>query len=287
MARAAATTRGVSPRGIVAAVTSGMYRMIDFRRNKDGVPAVVASIEYDPNRSARIALLHYVDGEKRYILAPEGLQGGRPVDERRRRAADGRQLPAADARFRSAWRFTTSSCSRAAAASCAGRPASAATLAAREADWAQITLPSGEIRRIPAACRATIGTIGNSEHMNIVIGKAGRNRWMGHRPHVRGTAMNPDRPSARWWRRSHQGRSSSGQPDGQVWPRAAARASVASRRTRRSFVVASRVVMASSSCDKAAYKLPVTNSKFKNASVRPTTAALGHMNAGRIDGKIT
>jgi large subunit ribosomal protein L2 len=165
-------------------------RQIDFRRNKDGVPAVVNSIQYDPNRTARIALLHYVDGEKRYILAPEGLKAGDPV-------VSGADAPAA-----------VGNCLPLSAIPVGmdihsiemlpGRggvlcrsAGIRATLAARDADWAQINLPSGEVRRVPAACRATIGTVGNSDHMGIVLGKAGRKRWMGRRPHVRGTCMNP------------------------------------------------------------------------------------------------
>ncbi len=167
------------------------FRLIDFRRNKDDIPAVVNSIQYDPNRSARIALLHYADGEKRYILAPEGLKEGDKVQSGPDAPpAVGNCLPLT---HDSAWDWTstTSRCSPAAAACCAARLASSATLAARDADWAQINLPSGEIRRVPAACRATIGSIGNADHMGIVLGKAGRKRWMGRRPHVRGTAMNP------------------------------------------------------------------------------------------------
>lgn len=165
-------------------------RLIDFRRSKDGVPAVVNSIQYDPNRTARIALLHYVDGEKRYILCPEGLKVGDQV-------LSGKDAPA-----------SVGNCLPLSAIplgmdvhciemlpGCGGvlcRSAGVrATLAARDAGWAQINLPSGEIRRVPAECRATIGTIGNSEHMGIVLGKAGRKRWMGIKPHVRGTAMNP------------------------------------------------------------------------------------------------
>ena len=154
------------------------------------MPAKVDSIQYDPNRTARIALLHYADGEKRYIVAPHGLKAGDMV-------MSGAEAPptvgnACRCRtFRWAPQFTTSNCKPAAAACLCRSAGTSATLMAREAGWAQITLPSGEIRRIPSACRATIGEIGNADRMNIVIGKAGRNRWMGRRPHVRGTAMNP------------------------------------------------------------------------------------------------
>ena len=167
-----------------------IYRVIDFRRNKDGVPAKVAYIEYDPNRSARIALLHYADGEKRYILAPEGLKVGdkvqsgldvepnvgnaMPLDK----ISPGTQVHCIEMQPGSGGQLCRT----------AGVHA---VMNAREGKWAQITLPSGEVRRLPSSCRATIGVIGNADHINISIGKAGRKRWMGRRPHVRGVAMNP------------------------------------------------------------------------------------------------
>jgi large subunit ribosomal protein L2 len=166
------------------------YRLIDFRRNKDGVPARVNSIEYDPNRSARIALLHYVDGEKRYILAPAGLTRGDEVMSGADAAPSvGNALPLKNIPLGMAIHNIELQPGRGGVL-CRSAGTSA-TLAAREADWAQINLPSGEIRRVPAACRATVGAIGNSDHDAVVIGKAGRNRWKGIRPHVRGTAMNP------------------------------------------------------------------------------------------------
>jgi large subunit ribosomal protein L2 len=166
------------------------YRMIDFRRNKDGIPATVNSIQYDPNRSARIALLHYADGEKRYIIAPDGLEAGAKVES----GADapptvGNCLPLAKIPLGTTVHNIEL---RAGRGGVLCRSAgTGATLMAREANWAQISLPSGEIRRVPSACRATIGSTGNAEHMGIVLGKAGRKRWLGRRPHVRGTAMNP------------------------------------------------------------------------------------------------
>lgn len=166
------------------------YRSIDFRRNKDGIPGVVASVQYDPNRTARIALLHYADGEKRYILAADGLKVGDTVlSGSGSPPSVGNCLPLAEIPL-----GTDIHCIELLPGRGGVMCRSAgvkATLAARDADWAQINLPSGEIRRIPAACRATIGSMGNSEHMNIVLGKAGRKRWLGRRPHVRGTAMNP------------------------------------------------------------------------------------------------
>jgi large subunit ribosomal protein L2 len=167
-----------------------MYRLIDFRRNKDGVPARVASIEYDPNRSARIALLHYVDGEKRYILAPNGLeQGATVLSGPTAPPSVGNCLPLKNIPLGMTVHNIEMQPGRGGVL-CRSAGVGA-TLAAREGDWAQITLPSGEIRRIPAACRATVGVVGNADHMNVVLGKAGRTRWLGRRPHVRGTAMNP------------------------------------------------------------------------------------------------
>ena len=166
------------------------YRLIDFRRNKDGIPAKVHAIHYDPNRSARIALLHYVDGEKRYILAPQGLEVGMQIQSGADAAPTvGNCLPLRNVPLGMAVHNIELQPGRGGVL-CRSAGASA-VLAAREADWAQINLPSGEIRRVPANCRATIGSIGNAEHMNIVLGKAGRKRWLGRRPHVRGTAMNP------------------------------------------------------------------------------------------------
>ena len=166
------------------------YRVIDFLRNKDGVPARVASIQYDPNRSARIALLHYADGEKRYIIAPDGLKAGMTVQSGAEAPPTvGNCLPLKSIPLASAVHNVELQAGRGGVL-CRSAGTSA-TLMAREANWAQISLPSGEVRRIPAACKATIGKVGNSDHMNIVLGKAGRKRWLGRRPHVRGTAMNP------------------------------------------------------------------------------------------------
>ena len=166
------------------------YRLIDFHRDKEGVPAVVNSIQYDPNRSTRIALLHYKDGEKRFILAPEGLKAGVTVMSGSESPASvGNCLPLA--RIPLGMEIHNIEVQPGRGGALCRSAGSHATLAARDADWAQINLPSGEIRRVPATCRATIGVLSNSEHMGIVLGKAGRKRWMGRRPHVRGTAMNP------------------------------------------------------------------------------------------------
>ena len=167
-----------------------MYRVIDFKRLKDGIPAKVAAIEYDPNRTARIALLHYADGHKAYILAPDGLSAGDVVES----GVDaeprvGNSLPLSKIPAGTTIHNIEMQPGRGGQI-CRSAGASA-VLNAREEDWAQITLPSGEVRRLPSKCRATIGVIGNSEHSKIVLGKAGRKRWKGRRPHVRGTAMNP------------------------------------------------------------------------------------------------
>jgi len=166
------------------------YRLIDFRRTKDGVAARVASIQYDPNRSARIALLHYKDGEKRYILAPDGLKVGTTLESGPDAPPTvGNCLPLKNIPLGTAIHSVELLPGR---GGCMCRSAgTSATLVAREADWAQLTLPSGEIRRVPSRCRATIGKVGNSDHMAVRLGKAGRSRWLGRRPHVRGTAMNP------------------------------------------------------------------------------------------------
>ena len=166
------------------------YRLIDFRRNKDGIPAKVDSIQYDPNRSARIALLHYADGEKRYILAPHGLTAGQEIQSGPDAPPTiGNSLPLKKIPLGMTIHNIELQPGRGGAL-CRSAGVGA-TLAARDADWAQINLPSGEIRRIPATCKATIGQLSNPDHMNVQLGKAGRKRWMGRRPHVRGTAMNP------------------------------------------------------------------------------------------------
>lgn len=166
------------------------YRLIDFRRNKDGISATVDSVQYDPNRSARIALLKYADGEKRYIIAPDGLkQGDQVVSGPDAPAKLGNCLPLAKMPLGTTI-FNIEMRAGLGGVLCRSAGTSA-TLMAREAEWAQISLPSGEIRRIPSACRATVGRASNIDHGAIVLGKAGRKRWMGRRPHVRGTAMNP------------------------------------------------------------------------------------------------
>jgi large subunit ribosomal protein L2 len=166
------------------------YRVIDFMRRKDGVRAKVAAIQYDPNRSARIALLHYVDGEKSYILAPDGLSAGATIESGPDAPPNvGNALPLKNIPLGTDIHNIEMQPGRGGVL--CRSAGSHATLMARESDWAQLTLPSGEIRRVPVQCRATIGKVGNTDHMNLRMGKAGRMRWLGWRPHVRGTAMNP------------------------------------------------------------------------------------------------
>src|SRR5829696_6713120 len=168
-----------------------MYRLIDFKRNKkDAVAASVIQIEYDPNRSARTALIQYADGEKAYILAPDGLKAGDTVSS----GADaeprvGNCLPLA--RIPLGMEVHNVEMQPGRGGQVCRSAGTSATLTAREGAWAQITMPSGEVRRVSSECRATIGAIGNSDHMNISLGKAGRKRWMGRKPHNRGTSMNP------------------------------------------------------------------------------------------------
>jgi large subunit ribosomal protein L2 len=166
------------------------YRVIDFKRRKDGVWATVVSVEYDPNRSARIALLQYEDGVKTYILAAEGMKAGdriisgEDVEPRVGNCMPLRRIPLG----MSIHNLEMQPGHGGQLCRSAG---TSATLTAREGKWAQITLPSGEVRRLSSECRATIGMIGNSEHMSISLGKAGRKRWLGRKPHNRGTSMNP------------------------------------------------------------------------------------------------
>jgi large subunit ribosomal protein L2 len=167
-----------------------LYRKIDFKRRKDGVPAKVASIEYDPNRSAYIALLHYADGEKRYILAPQRLRVGAQLESGPGVEINvGNALPLAGMPIGTVVHNVELEPGRGGQL---GRAAGAAIqLMAKEQGMATLRLPSGEMRLVRAECRATVGAIGNSDHQNVKIGKAGRKRHMGVRPQTRGTAMNP------------------------------------------------------------------------------------------------
>ncbi len=183
------------------------YRIIDFRRNKYDIPAKVATIEYDPNRSARIALLHYVDGEKKYILAPIGLKVGamvissvdKEIDFKLGNATTLQEIPLGI----NIHNIELTPGKGGALVRSAGQQA---IIRAKEGKYAQIRLPSGEIRLIHLKCMATIGQVGNTNHMNKVLGKAGKKRYLGRRPHTRGVAMNPvDHPMG-----GEEGRSSGG-----------------------------------------------------------------------------
>ncbi len=166
------------------------YRLIDFKRNKVGVPARVAAVEYDPNRGARLALLHYADGEKSYILCPDGLKvGDQVISSRNADIKPGNSLPLEviptgtivhniELRPRKGGQLARG-------AGCG------AQLMAKEGKYALLRLPSGELRRVLGTCRATVGTVGNADRQNILWGKAGKTRWLGKRPKVRGVAMNP------------------------------------------------------------------------------------------------
>ena len=166
------------------------YRIIDFKRNKHGIPAKVFAIEYDPNRSSRIALLHYLDGEKRYIIAPEGLKVGDTLKSGS--GSDiviGNALPLREMPLGS---FVHNVELKPGKGGQLGRSAgSSIQLMAKEGDFAQLKMPSGEVRMVRLDCMATYGVVGNADQENISIGKAGRTRWLGKRPHVRGVAMNP------------------------------------------------------------------------------------------------
>ena len=189
------------------------YREIDFRRrDKEGVQAKVAGIEYDPNRSANIALLHYLDGEKRYILAPERLTvGGRVVAGADAEPVTGNALPL---------RFIPIGAMVHGVELVPGKGAQLARAAGtriqiqgRDGNYVTLRLPSGELRRVHGECYATVGVVGNSEHKNLVLGKAGRTRWLGRKPHVRGSAMNPvDHPHG-----GGEGRAPRGRPPVSPW----------------------------------------------------------------------
>ncbi|MHB1683774.1 MAG: 50S ribosomal protein L2, partial [Bacilli bacterium] len=167
------------------------YRVIDFKRDKDGIPGRVATIEYDPNRSARIALIHYVDGEKRYILAPVGMK----VDDMIHSGPDvdikpGNALPLSSIPVGTVVHNVEMKAGK--GGQLARAAGAEAQLLAKDGDYAQLRLSSGEVRMVRMECRASVGQVGNLDHENINLGKAGRNRWLGLRPTVRGVVMNPN-----------------------------------------------------------------------------------------------
>lgn len=188
------------------------YRIIDFKRNKYDIPAKVKSIEYDPNRSSRIALLFYADGEKRYILAPDGLKvGDTVVAGETAEVGVGNAMPLAKIPLGMALHNIEVFPGR--GGQVARSAGSYVQLLAKEGDYALLKMPSGEIRRFRMNCYATIGQVGNIDHVNVSLGKAGRSRWLGRRPHVRGVAMNPiDHPMG-----GGEGRSSGGRHPCSPW----------------------------------------------------------------------
>lgn len=189
------------------------YREIDFRRrDKEGVPAKVASVEYDPNRSANIALLHYVDGEKRYILAPEGLKvGTHIVSGPESEPVLGNAMPLRFIPVGTVVHNVELVPNK--GAQLARSAGTSIQIQGRDSDYVILRLPSGELRRVNSECYATVGVVGNADHKNVILGKAGRKRWLGRKPHQRGRAMNPvDHPHG-----GGEGRSSSGRPPVSPW----------------------------------------------------------------------
>ena len=188
------------------------YRIIDFKRNKTGIPAKVVAVEYDPNRSARIALLQYVDGEKRYIIYPDGLKvGDEVISSSTADIRTGNTLPIG--RIPVGASLHCVELKQGKGAQLARSAGASVQLMAKDEDYAQLKLKSGEIRKVRVECLATIGVVGNSEHMNMDVGKAGRKRWKGFRPTVRGVVMNPvDHPHG-----GGEGRTSGGRDPVTPW----------------------------------------------------------------------
>ena len=211
------------------------FRIIDFKRDKDGVPAKVATIEYDPNRSARIALLHYYDGEKRYITAPGGLSVDDVVESGEKAAIKvGNCLPLSAIPLGIQVHNLELIAGR--GAKMVRSAGLSATIMAKEGKYAHIRLPSGEVRLIHVNCKATIGQVGNSDHEKISLGKAGRKRWLGRRPHVRGVAMNPvDHPMG-----GGEGRTSGGRHPCSPWAKLAKGGKTRKRNKSNKFIVKSR-----------------------------------------------
>src|SRR5512139_259684 len=211
------------------------YRVIDFRRDKRDVPAKVAALEYDPNRSARIALLHYRDGEKRYILAPDGMKVGQTVvageaaDILPGNALPLKMIPAGtmihnlELRLGKGGQLVRSA-------------GAAAQLVAKEGDYAQVKLPSGEVRKVHVECIATIGQVGNIDHKNVSYGKAGKSRWLGKKPHNRGVVMNPiDHPHG-----GGEGRTSGGRHPVTPWGKPTKGAKTRNNKRTQRFIVKRR-----------------------------------------------
>ncbi len=211
------------------------YRIIDFKRNKDNIPAKVASIEYDPNRTANIALLHYADGEKRYILAPMGLEVGNAVT-----SGEDAEVKVANALPLRNIPLGTLVHNIELILGKGGQLARGAgtygQLMAKEGRYVQIKLPSGEVRMVNRDCKATVGQLGNADHLNTAIGKAGRRRWLGRRPHVRGVVMNPvDHPMG-----GGEGKSSGGRHPCSPWGKPAKGGKTRKRKKSDDYIVTKR-----------------------------------------------
>ena len=213
------------------------YRIIDFKRNKLNIDARVATIEYHPNRSARIALLHYVDGEKRYIVSPKGLEVGMTV-------TSGENAPFSVGNALPLWRIPLGTLVHnielkpGRGGQMARSAGSYAQVMAKEGNVVTLRLPSNEVRMVHRTCYATIGEVGNSDHENIVVGKAGKSRWLGRRPHVRGVAMNPvDHPMG-----GGEGKSSGGRHPCSPWGQPAKGKKTRSRKPSDRFIVRRRNV---------------------------------------------
>jgi large subunit ribosomal protein L2 len=211
------------------------YRIIDFKRNKDGIPAKVAAIEYDPNRSANIALLHYLDGEKRYILSPLGLKvGDQLMSGAGSEIRVGNAMPLKDIPLGTLVHNIEMIVGK--GSQLARSAGTYAQIVAKEGDYAQLRLPSGEVRMVRIECRATIGQVGNVDHENISIGKAGRSRWLGRMPHNRGVSMNPvDHPMG-----GGEGKSSGGRHPCSPWGKPAKGGNTRKRKPSDKFIVSKR-----------------------------------------------
>jgi large subunit ribosomal protein L2 len=211
------------------------YRIVDFRRDKLGVPGKVAAIEYDPNRSARLALVNYVDGEKRYILCPEGLKvGGAVLSGEGADILPGNALPIKA--IPAGTMIHNIELRRGKGGQMVRTAGGAAQLVAKEGDYAQVKLPSGEVRRVDVECYASIGQVGNIDHKNVSIGKAGRSRWLGKKPHNRGVAMNPiDHPHG-----GGEGKTSGGRHPVTPWGKPTKGAKTRKNRRTQSFIVKRR-----------------------------------------------
>jgi large subunit ribosomal protein L2 len=211
------------------------YRVIDFRRNKIGVPAKVAGLEYDPNRSAHIALLHYVDGEKAYILAPDGLsKGDSVISSRNADVKPGNAMPLRHMPLGTVIHNIELKIGK--GAQMVRSAGTAAQLMAKDGDYAQIRLPSGEVRMVHLNCRATVGQVSNIQHARVSLGKAGRTRWLGRRPHNRGVTMNPvDHPMG-----GGEGRTSGGRHPCSPWGQLAKGLKTRTNKTTDKFIVKKR-----------------------------------------------